>query len=322
MTPLRTLHRPPTHEEQEQLSTLFARLTARPKPAAGDVAQLSDLPRRLVPLARSHWQTLPVETRQYVVGLMAELAESTVELNFRRIFEIALEDPDPTVRAKAVGGLWEEDDPAVLDQLLALLDRETSQDVREALALALGRFSAQAALQELDESRIERLHAALHSLASDDEPVVVRRRAIEALAYFSDRDPTVHDLIAAAYDAPEHLLRVSALFAMGRTLDRRWLPVLLAELTSDDPELRYEAARACGELGAPEAVDELLALVNDPDREVQGAAIDALGRIGGTIAINTLRRLARSSDPVVRDAAEEALEQALFLVDPLQQPGP
>jgi HEAT repeat protein len=105
---------------------------------------------------------------------------------------------------------------------------------------------------------------------------------------------------------------------MGRSLDRRWLPLLLEELQSEDPAYRYEAATACGELGAEEAVDELISLTSDPDRAVQGAAIAALGRIGGTLATNVLRRLARSTDPVVRDAAEEALAEAVFASDPLR----
>jgi HEAT repeat protein len=92
----------------------------------------------------------------------------------------------------------------------------------------------------------------------------------------------------------------------------------LDELASEDPEVRYEAATACGELGAEEAIDDLIRLTSDTDRDVQNAAIVALGRIGGTIATNVLRRLAQSPDPFVREAAEEALTEALFASDPLR----
>jgi HEAT repeat protein len=145
----------------------------------------------------------------------------------------------------------------------------------------------------------------------------VRRRALEAAAVYS-HDPRINEAIEEAYWSGEHALKVSALYAMGRSLDRRWLPLLLEELQSEDPAYRYEAATACGELGAEEAVDELISLTSDPDRAVQGAAIAALGRIGGTLATNVLRRLARSTDPVVRDAAEEALAEAVFASDPLR----
>ncbi len=310
-------HRPATSGEQQELAELFRRLTAAHRPAATDVAQLSDLSRRLLPAFLDLWSAVPVARRRTLIVLMGELAESNIELNFRRIFELVLQDPDPEVRAQAVAGLWEEDDPCLLDRLLELLPRETVAPVREAIAVALSRFSYLAAVERLDATRAQRLRNTLVGLAREDPALGVRRRAVEALGYFGD-DPVAIQLIAEAYDAEQHELRVSAVHAMGRTLDRRWLAHLLTELENDEPELRYEAARACGELGALEAVDQLIGLVDDPDREVQAAAIGALGQIGGTIAVSALRRLARSTDPVVREAAAEALTQALYEADPLR----
>lgn len=311
-----SLDRPASPEELRALGELFQRLNSAPRPAASDVAQLSDLSRALVPAFRDLWASSPVSTRRYLVTLMEEMAENNVELNFRRVLEIALRDPDPEVRARAVSGLWEEDDPQLLDRLLDLLPIEEEEPVREAIAVLLGRFSYLASVGQLDERRASRLRQALLALARDDTALAVRRRALEAIGYFGD-DPDIVELITEAYDAPEHELRVSAIYAMGKSLDRRWLPHVLAELESEEPELRYEAARACGEFGAAEAVDPLIALVDDPDREVQAAAIGALGQIGGPVAINVLRRLARSADPVVREAAEEALTQAVYEEDPL-----
>lgn len=315
-----SMHRSASPEEQQELVELFRRLNSARRPAATDVAQLSDLSRRLVPTLQDLWASSPLSTRRYLVSLMEEMAESNVELNFRHVFEVALHDPDPEVRAHAVSGLWEEGDPHLLDRLLDLLPNEEAEHVREAIAVALSRFSYLASIDQLDEPRARRLRHTLFTLAREDAALAVRRRAVEAIGYYGD-DPDVVELIAEAYDAAEHALRVSAVYAMGRSLDRRWLPHLLAELESEEPELRYEAARACGELGAQEAVDHLIALVDDPDREVQAAAIGALGQIGGPVAINTLRRLARSADPVVREAAEEALTQAVYEADPLR-PGP
>ena len=44
-------------------------------------------------------------------------------------------------------------------------------------------------------------------------------------------------------------MRQSALFAMGRTADSRWAKVVLSELESHEPAMRFEAAQAAGEMG-------------------------------------------------------------------------
>lgn len=284
---------------------------------ASDVAQLSDLSRQSARQLRQLWPTLPVATRRRLVQMMAELAEENLALNFRHVFLIALDDDDQQVRECAIAGLWEEEDTLVLHRLLERLPRESEPSVRAALAQALGRFTELDVLGQLPLEDCRALRAALFSLLESSEPLEVRRRALEAAAVYS-HDPRINEAIEEAYWSGEHALKVSALYAMGRSLDRRWLPLLLEELQSEHPAYRYEAATACGELGAEEAVDELISLTSDPDRAVQGAAIAALGRIGGTLATNVLRRLARSTDPVVRDAAEEALAEAVFASDPLR----
>mgnify|MGYP001061012543 CR=1 FL=1 len=315
--PIKRWRRAPTPQERQALTDLFQRLSEDQRPSAVDVAKLSDLSRHLVAVCRECWFAVPVARRRTLVSLMDQLAECNAELDFRRVFEVALEDPDPTVRAGAVTGLWEADDWATLERLLDLLSHEEVVLVREAIVVALSRFSYRAATEPNDDVRCRRLRDTLITLAREDPALSVRRRAVEAIGYFGD-DPVAVDLISEAYEAEHHELRVSAIHAMGRTVDRRWLPYLLAELTSDEPELRYEAATACGALGAPEAVDLLLELTEDPDREVQAAAIHALGEIGSTLAANALRRLARSTDPVVRDAAVEALKHVLYDTDPLR----
>jgi len=111
---------------------------------------------------------------------------------------------------------------------------------------------------------------------------------------------------------------VSALAAIGHSLDERWLPVLRAELGSDVPALQYEAAHATGEFGETAAalVPLLLPLVDGDDVEVYTAAIWALGQIGGDAAKRTLRRLAKDDDPARQEAAAEALNELAFNMDP------
>lgn len=283
--------------------------------ATSDVAQLSDLGNEVMPVVRSAWPSLPLDTRRYLVRQMVDLAESNLALHFGRVFHVALTDPDPEVRARAIAGLWEDESAGFLNQLLQLAELEQDPVVREVIAVALGRFVYQVVTGSLDEDTGRRIRRVLLLLLRPGEPVAVRRRALESLAYFPD-DARIDQLIAESYSSPIHDLRVSSVLAMGRHLNRRWLSDVLAELESDDPEFRYEAARACGEFGDSNAINPLLTLIDDEDREVQAAAISALGQIGGQRSANILRRLAESDDPVVSEAADEALIQALDEPDP------
>jgi len=281
-----------------------------------DVARLSDLGRNLIPIVRSAWPVLPLDVRRYLVRTMVDLAESNPRLNFNRVLQVAVGDPDPEVCAVAIAGLWEDESTEWLSQLLQTATTARDPVVREAIAVALGRFAYLAETDAIGDEAKSGVREALMVLQGPDEPVSVRRRALESLAYFSN-DPGVDELIANAYASPVHDLRVSAVFSMGRNLDSRWLSSILLEMDNDDPEFRYEAARAAGEFGDPSAIDPLLTLIDDEDREVQLAAIEALGQIGGRSSVDVLRRLSHSKDTVVSDAAAEALTYSLREADPL-----
>jgi HEAT repeat protein len=108
-------------------------------------------------------------------------------------------------------------------------------------------------------------------------------------------------------------MRVSAIFAMGRSADARWAPQVKQELFSPNSEMRYEAARACGELQLSDTVTELRELAEDVDPEVQEAALWALGQIGGDKARQILERYCASDSEAIRTAAEAALDELEFL---------
>src|SRR5690606_27707671 len=99
----------------------------------------------------------PLEVRRYLVRRMADLAETTVELNFSRLFRIAFTDDDPEVRAIAVAGLWEDESSDCLEEFLTRFPTEHDPAVREALVVALGRFAYLACLDRLDANRRERV---------------------------------------------------------------------------------------------------------------------------------------------------------------------
>ena len=63
----------------------------------------------------------------------------------------------------------------------------------------------------------------------------------------------MRDYIRWAYDDEDQDLRSSSIYAMGRTGELSWLPLLLLELESSDAAVRYETANACGELADQQA---------------------------------------------------------------------
>jgi len=112
-------------------------------------------------------------------------------------------------------------------------------------------------------------------------------------------------------------MRESAVFAMGRNADPVWTETVLAEMLSESPSMRYEAARAAGEMQLRRAVTRLIALVQDPDTEVNQMAVWALGQIGGKRARATLEKLVDGDNEALSAAASEALDDLGFAERPL-----
>ncbi|GAC1641158.1 MAG: HEAT repeat domain-containing protein [Herpetosiphon sp.] len=262
------------------------------------------------------WSLISASRRQALASAMHTLAEDSVEFDFRDAFSAFLEDQDPKVRQIAADGLWEDNRLRTLRRVLEILGKEQVPEVRASLALTLGHFAYMAACNELPESYVTQIRATLLAAANPSNPDVdVRRRALESVAYFSGSDVT--SLIQAAYGTGDPLLKQSVLAAIGHNLDGRWLTVLKAELRSDVPALRFEAARAAGEFGveALQVVPQLAPLTSDDDLEVATAAIWALGQIGGRVAQQRLSGIVRAGDDRLQEAAEEALSELRFNAD-------
>jgi HEAT repeat protein len=250
------------------------------------------------------------------VTLMNELGEENIEYNFSRVLKVALRDADPAIRTQAITGLWEDDSEDILGYLIEEGVTDSDRIVREEATRAIGRFAQLLAEEELSPRWFTPLRAKLLELVRGQDSTEVRRRALEALAVYSD-DPEVTQEIKRAYESDDEQLRESALYAMGRNSDERWLPTILQEMNNEEAGLRYEATRASGEFGDRRAVPQLIELLGDDDREVQLAAVAALGRIGGDASIRILKRLSSTKDDVVREAAEEALDEASFMTNPI-----
>lgn len=258
------------------------------------------------------WPEVPVERRRRILRLLVELTEASFAVDFNAIFRFCLTDEDEEVREAAIEGLWEEEDEALIAPLMNLLRDDPSARVRAAAASTLGRFVFMGELEELEaELHASVEEALLEVIRSSSEELEVKRRAVEAIA-FSSREE-VGAIIEDAYYHEQDKMRISAVFAMGRNADPCWSETVIAELASPDAEMRYKAARACGELEISDAVPYLVTLTWDPDREVQEAAIWALGHIGGSEARRILEECYEEGDEFLREAVEEALEYLEFL---------
>lgn len=262
------------------------------------------------------WPSINVRRRRRVVGEIQDLAEDNVELDFSEVFVAGLDDEDAQVRLVSVRGLWENESAGLIDRLQKLAESDEDAQVRSEAALALGRFVLLYEIGRLPERYFERAAGSLRSvIEASGEVEEVRARAIEAMG---PHDAAwVRQSITEAYESGRHRLKVSAVHAMGRSAEPRWLPLVAREMQSDDPELRYEAAVAAGTLGDEAAIPNLVALVVDEDEQVVGAAVTALGEIGGQDARRALRELLASESPATREAAADAIAQMDFEDDPL-----
>jgi HEAT repeat protein len=265
---------------------------------------------------RSVWPTIADQRRRDIMQELVELAEVNFEVDFDPVFLLALGDEDAEVRAYAINGLWENQNPALIGPLLHLLHTDETALVRAAAATALGQFLYLSEIEELEPETVAPIkEALLTTIHLPAEDIDVRRRAVEAIAFLSE--PGITQLIEAAYYDDNPKMQISAIFAMGRNADKRWLPRVLTELDNDDTEICFEAARACGELEASEAVPKLISLVKNrgTDLEVQEMAIWALGRIGGEAARVTLERCLSSKIETIAQAADDALEELTLFSD-------
>lgn len=262
------------------------------------------------------WPRIDVRRRRRVVQELVDLAEDNVELNFDAVFFQGLADEDADVRRESVKGLWEHEATDLIPLLLRIIENDESPGVRAEAALALGRFALLFELGRLRERHFREVEVGLRRALEDHtENEEVRARALEGIGPYDG--PWVRQAIREAYESDRRRLKVSAVYAMGRSCEPRWLPLLLRELVSEEAELRYEAAQACGFLGDQSAVPYLVPLLSDPDDEVKQASIAALGEIGGLAAKGALLELVKDPSQLLREAAVAALAELDFEEDPL-----
>ena len=273
---------------------------------------MSDLEREELERIAPIWRGLPAAYKHQVLRQLNETSEAAFELNFCEIALTSLDDASSLVRAAATDLLWTDESLETMRRMMKMAQDDASAEVRARALAGLGRYILLGEYGEIPYSDAQQAQAlALQSYRNESQPPEVRRRALEALA--NSNHPEVESCIRGAYANGNHLLRVSALFAMGRTCDKKWQDVLLRELDSGDSELVYEAIQACGHLQLEDSVQAIGELILSDDREIQLMSIWALGEIGGKTAFEILSNLADTeADDEVLDMIDEALDAASF----------
>ena len=295
-----------------KLTSCLALLADEDRPVRTiDLADISDLSRNQVAEFHAAWHDLSPSRRLELITAMVEQAETNIHFIFHAALRACLTDGDAQVRRLAIEGLWEDERVSLVPTLSGLLTNDPSDDVRSTAATALGRFVLLGVLGDIAEEPARQAEDALHlAWERSGEPVSVRRRVLESLAPTDTAD--LHILIGDAYYSDNELMRQSAIFAMGRSANPRWNKIVLAELNSREPAIRFEAAEAAGEMAIRAAVQPLIQRLDDPDKDVREAAALALGEIGGPAARRALEALVAGDDERLAEAAAEALEELLF----------
>ena len=104
------------------------------------LAELSNLSSEELEFFKQTWATIELNRRRQIVHRLVELAEENFELDFDNIFKHCLGDPDAEVRVEVIEGLWENEEPSLLNPLINLLEQDSSEEVQAAAATALGKF--------------------------------------------------------------------------------------------------------------------------------------------------------------------------------------
>ncbi|TVR20086.1 MAG: HEAT repeat domain-containing protein [Anaerolineaceae bacterium] len=279
-------------------------------PGKALVDGLSDLSYEQMEAIRPTWQSVaPAIQRAIMRGLISS-AEASIHVDYRRFGIDALDGDDPRVREHAIELLWEDQSLEVMYKLIRMAEGDDNRDVRAAALSSLGRYILMGEVGDLSPEETRNAEETVIRIwQNESSDLEVKRRALEAIANCSHE--IVPHAIQQAYDNPSSEMRASAIFAIGRTADKRWQDIVMAEIDNPEPAIRYEAARAAGELALVESVPRLAEMTMEDDRELTLTAIWSLGEIGGRTAMQILETLIEKAEDEGDDDMIDALEDAI-----------
>ena len=276
----------------------------------------SDIDPVSLKLTLEAWPRVALTRKRTLLADLDALFDTDTIVSFDDFASALLDDPDGLIRAAAIRLLAECEDVKLIPVYAKMLASDPDVAVRAEAANILNLYVDLGEQEEISEKALRQAEDALLAAVHDDS-ATVRRRVIESLGYSSR--PEVPPLIEAAFDRGTSDWLASALTAMGRSQDARWIEPIISMLLNDDPAVRLEAARAAGELELDEARMPLLRLLEEEeDEEVISAAIWSLSQIGGEdvrIYLEHLLDTTEDEDEVEIAFLEDAIANLSFTED-------
>jgi hypothetical protein len=261
------------------------------------------------------WERINLSRKLSLLEGLEALAAKDTLVSFDDFARSILDDPEPSVRVRALRLLDECDDVKLIPTYLGMLKDDPDVGVRAEVANVLNLFADLGELEEIEEEAYEEVHSALLESARGEEDARVRRRAIESLGWSSH--PEVIALVESGFEQPETEWKVSALIAMGRSANDIWEDRILRSLLDADDKIRRAAVVSAGSLALKSARIPLLRMLEGEDaEEVITAAIWSLSQIGGEDVDTYLETLlAQAEDDDLIAFLEEALDNLAFTED-------
>jgi HEAT repeat protein len=273
--------------------------------------RFSDLEPEEIRDLKKIWEQIALWRRKALLQDLEQLFGDDYLLSFEAICRLALEDADAEIRFLSLRSLFEYEVRDLLPVFLNLLINDSNADVRAAAATALGKYIYAGEVEELDPKTLRLVEDRLLSVLQGSDTTLVRRRALEALGFSSRKE--LPPLIETAFNTQENEWMVSALFAMGRSCDKRWEEPVTQMLDHVLPAIRMEAARAAGEIEISKASERLIELLEDDNAEVRLAAAWSLSQIGGDEVQEALDlMLASTEDSEEADFIGTAIDNLIF----------
>lgn len=280
---------------------------------AGLIYFFSDITHEDLRKLEKVWPNVETNRRRGLLEDMETLSEGDTLLFFDNVAIMCLQDEDPIARTTAIRLLWQSEKETTALLFLKLLKEDPEVMVRAAAASGLGMFVKLGEWEEIKQSIHHDVVDSLIQVHLSSDNLLVRRRALEALGYASH--PDVSRFIDQAYQSNDEEWLQSALFAMGRTYNKRWFKPVLEMINHPDELVCYEAVRAAGELEIEEARELIFDLLEEgtDNEDLYFAAIWSLTNIGGRGVRELIEmNLEETDDPDEIQFLEEALENLNF----------
>lgn len=219
---------------------------------------------------------------------------------WERIFDLAAHAKDEEVRAVANASLW----PVLQDGAGWDWAPDDDEDIDPEIP-APPEPLVPREIYELTKSQL------LIRVDANMESMDVRRRCLEALGHIAFL-PEVRSLVLRFYqEAPNSLVKISSLYAMGLTEDDEFEKIILAELRSGDEAVLAEAVHAAANLRLEEAWEIIADLDDHANEDVRFEALAATGMLAPLEEVDEIMAMLAKRhhrDPRAREALEIAAQ--------------